>query len=79
MTPLIPNHAILVTASDTVNLPCASSYLSFTNSGVQTIHLTMEGGEDITITALPSGMYALRASRVWSTGTTVTNIVAYWT
>jgi hypothetical protein len=79
MTPLIPNHAALVTASDTVNLPCASSYLSFTKSGTQTLHLTMAGGEDITITALPSGMYPIRATRVWSTSTTVTNIVAYWT
>jgi hypothetical protein len=79
MTPLIPNHAILVTASDTVNLPCGSSYLSFTNSGAQTIHLTTEGGEDITITGLPTGMYPIRATRVWSTGTNVTNIVAYWT
>ena len=49
MMPLIPNHAILVTVSDTVDLPCASSYLSVTNSGVQTLHLTMAGGEDITI------------------------------
>jgi hypothetical protein len=28
---------------------------------------------------LPSGMWPIRATRVWSTGTTVTSIVCYWT
>jgi hypothetical protein len=28
---------------------------------------------------LPSGMWPIRATRVWSTGTSVTSIVCYWT
>jgi hypothetical protein len=71
-------HAALVTASDTVDLPAGSSSLSFSNTGSQTLHITTLGGEDITITGLASGMWPIRAKRVWSTGTTVTNIVAYW-
>lgn len=73
-----PNHAAAVTPSDTLPLTAASTWLSFANSGTQTLKITTVSGEVISIT-LPSGMYPLRASQVWSTGTTVTNIVGYWT
>jgi hypothetical protein len=75
-----PTHAAPVTPSDTVNLACASLWLSFTNSGAQTLTITTLGGETLTITGLATAiLHPIRANRVWSTGTTVTNIVAYWT
>lgn len=67
-------HAFNVIPSDTGSL--GSDYLSFANSGAQTIQVTMVGGEMATLT-LPSGIYPLRVRRVWATGTTVTNIVAF--
>jgi hypothetical protein len=71
-------HAANVTPSDSASLPAGSNYLSFANSGTQTLHITTVGGEDVSI-LLPSGMWPIRASKVWSTGTTVTGIVCYWT
>ena len=77
---IISRHAINVTPSDTADLPSTSDYLSFTNSGTQTIQITTLGGETLTITGLATNvLHPVRAKRVWSTGTTVTNIVAYWT
>lgn len=73
-----PNHAAVIAPSDTVDLGAATLWLSFTNSGAQTLKINTVGGETVTITGLPSGMYPLRATRVWSTGTTVTNIAGYW-
>lgn len=70
-------HAAAVTKSDTADLPAASDWLSFSNTGAQTLKITTLGGEEVTIT-LPSGMYPIRATKVWSTGTSVTNIVEYW-
>lgn len=70
------NHAAAVTPSDTVNI-AASEWLSFANTGTQTLSITTIGGERVSI-LLPSGMWRIRASRVWSTGTSVTAIVAYW-
>lgn len=70
-------HAALVTPSDTANLTANSSWLAFANSGAQTLQVTMVGGEVVTIT-LPSGMWAIRAKRVWATGMTVTAIVEFW-
>jgi hypothetical protein len=71
-------HAATVTPSDSANLPAGSDYLSFANSGTQTLHITTLGGEDVSI-LLPAGMWPIRAKQVWSTGTTVTSIVCYWT
>jgi hypothetical protein len=73
------NHAALVTPSDTANLPAGSEFLSFVNSGTQTLQITTLGGEIVPNIILPSGMWRIRATRVWSTGTTVTSIFCYWT
>ena len=70
------NHAAVVTPSDTAGIQ-SSNYLSFVNSGTQTLTITTVGGEMVTMT-LPSGMWPIRANKVWSTGTTVTSIVAFW-
>jgi len=74
-----PTHAINVTPSDTAQLPSASLWLSFTNSGAQTITITTLGGETLTLTGLATAvLHPIRARQVWSNGTSVTNIVAYW-
>lgn len=73
-------HAVNVTPSDTQLLPAGSERLSFSNSGSQTIQITTVGGETLIITGLASGvLHDIHAKQVWNTGTTVTNIVAYWT
>ncbi len=71
-------HALAVVPSDSVDIGHVTNYLSFVNSGTQTLRITTMGGEDVSI-LLPSGMWPIRAARVWSTGTTVTSIMAYWT
>lgn len=75
---MIANHAALVTPSDSVDLPSGTIYLSFVNSGTQTLQITTVGGEVVSGIILPSGMWPIRAKRVWSTGTSVTSIFAYW-
>lgn len=72
------NHATAVAPSDTQSLPAGSMWLSFVNTGAQTLQITTVGGEVVAGIILPSGMWPIRAQRVWNTGTSVTNIVAYW-
>lgn len=73
-------HAVNVTPSDTQGLPAGSDYLSFTNTGTQTITITTLGGEMVTLSGLAGGiLHPIRATRIWNTGTTVTNVAAYWT
>lgn len=75
-------HAQIVLPNDTSNLRRPSMWLSFTNSGVQTITIDTVGdatGNEVNVTlTLPSGLYPISAKRVYATGTTVTNIVEYW-
>ena len=71
-------HAVNVTPSDTQALPAGTDFISFANSGSQTLTITTVGGEQRVSIVLPSGMWPIRASQVWATGTTVTSIVAYW-
>jgi hypothetical protein len=72
------NHAAAVTPSDTVMLPSGSAWLSFANSGAQTLIIDTVGGEVGVSILLPSGMWPIRALKVRATGTTVTSIVTYW-
>jgi hypothetical protein len=83
-------HAVSVTPSDpgsdpdTGVLPAGSDWLSFTNYTTPVaMRITTLGGEVVSI-LLPSGMWPIRAKRVWATGTTtgangIQNIVCYWT
>lgn len=73
----LPN-ALGVTPSDTVDLPIPSWYLSFANTGTQTLTIDTVGGQKGLVITLPSGMWQIAAKRVYATGTTVTNIVQYW-
>lgn len=71
-------HAQSVTPSDTLPLRWPSLYLSFTNSGTQTLTIDTPGGETGVEITLPSGMWPICAIKIHATGTTVTNIVQYW-
>lgn len=73
-----PNNVQVVTPSDTVDLPQIAGWLSFTNSGTQTLAIDTPGGQSNVSIVLPSGMWKIPAKRVYSTGTTVTNIIEYW-
>ena len=70
--------AFLVTPHDSNELSEVTRAISFGTAG--TLKITTEDGTDITI---PSGalavgiMHPIGARRIWSTGTTVTNIVGY--
>jgi hypothetical protein len=76
-----PIHCAAVTPSDTGTLPAGTMWLSFAqNAGVTlTLQITTLGGEVVSGIILPGGMWPIRATRVWNTGTTVTAIYAWWT
>jgi hypothetical protein len=71
-------NAAPVTPSDSTSLPGGSTWLSFVNNGAQTLQITTVGGQVVPGIILPSGMWPIRAQKVWASGTTVTNVVAYW-
>lgn len=73
-----PNHALNVTPSDTVPLRVPSAWLSFVNTGTQTLTVDTVGGETGVSIVLPTGMWRICATKVYATGTTVTDIVEYW-
>ena len=54
----------------------ATEWISFANSGTQVLVIDTPGGDLATSILLPSGMWPIRATAVYST-TTVTSIVGY--
>ena len=69
------NDGAAVTPSDSVDLPVASKRLWVGTGG--NVALVTVAGTSLTYTAVPSGTYLqIRASRVKSTGTTASNIIA---
>jgi hypothetical protein len=78
MSQLSPNHAQIITPSDSAGLGYATEFISFTNSGVQTLKVDTVGGEVGVSLILPTGQYRMRVTKVYATGTNVTNIVGYW-
>ena len=69
------SNAAAVTASDTVDLPIASKRLWVGGAG--NVKVNTVGGGTVTYTSVPAGAYlSVRASRVYATGTTATNIIA---
>ena len=76
--PFRMNHAAAVTPSDTVDLPAISEWLSFVNSGALLLTITTPEGEKVGPIVVPTGMWPIRARRVWATGTSVTSIFEYW-
>lgn len=71
---LLESDAFAVTPSDTVNLAVAGQlYIGVTGD----VKVTTIGGTDVVFKAVPVGwLGVIRVLRVWSTGTTATNIVA---
>lgn len=68
-------HAAVVTPSDVDNLGTIPRCLLIGAAGA--IKVTTRGGEAVTL-QVQAGILPLRVSRVWSTGTTATGIVALW-
>lgn len=71
--PMFPGDAAAVTPSDTVDLPTPSVIYTGTTGAVK---VTTAQGTDVTFTGIPAGfVIPVQVRRVWSTGTTATNLV----
>jgi hypothetical protein len=76
-------RAAAVTPSDTANIPAVTGG---TNNGCVLyvggdgdLKVTTIGGDDVTFVGVVAGTFLpVHVLRVWSTGTTATNIVALW-
>lgn len=74
-----PSHVALVTPSDSVDLTYVTRGISLAAAGA--LKVVTHGGETVVIPsgALTAGIiHPLRVTRIWSTGTDATGIVAYW-
>lgn len=70
-------YAADVTPSDSADLAMTTRGLYVGVAG--NVKITLAGGSTVTLTDLASGVvHPLRVSRVWSTDTTATGIVAVW-
>ncbi len=70
------NSAATVTPSDSTDLAYVTRGLFVGTGGAVAVTV---GGQNVTFGNVPSGtMLTIRASRVLSTGTTASNIVAVW-
>lgn len=74
-----PAHAAAVTPSDSVALPALSRFI-WVGGGPGNLAVIMAGDDTaVTLIAVPAGtMLELCVSKVMSTNTTSTNIVALW-
>lgn len=79
-------RAAAVTPSDTVNIPYVGGD-TYTNKwpavlyigGAGNIRVLTAGGDDVTFNGVVAGTFLpIQVIRVFSTGTTATNIVATW-
>ena len=70
------HHAVAVTPNDKADLPAASTAIFVGGGG--NLRVTMLGGEIVTFAGVPVGWHPIRVTRVWSTSTTASNIVAVW-
>lgn len=67
-----------VTPHDTNELPTYSRKLYIGTSSAGALKVTMLDGQVTTFAAIAVGWHPLAVKLVWSTGTTVSNIVAAW-
>lgn len=71
------DNLALVTPSDSANLSAPCNYIFCGGAG--TLKVTTVGGQSVTLTGVVAGqILPIRATRVWSTGTSATNIAALW-
>jgi hypothetical protein len=73
----VPSGAVTITPSDSVNnLNLLGLYVGTTGS----VKVTTAGGDTVTFVGVPAGKdILLNVTRVWSTGTTASNILGYKT
>ena len=79
-------RAAAVTPSDTANIPSVSSEDGSGNNGcvlyvgsAGDVKVLTVGGDEVTFTGIQDGTFIpVQVLRVYSTGTTATNIVALW-
>ena len=80
------NRASLVTPSNTVNIPSLSSESGTPNRGCVLyigtggdLKVLTVGGDEVTFTNFQDGSFLpVQVLRVYSTGTTASNIIALW-
>lgn len=71
------SHGGLVTPSDSVNLTNPSRACIIATAG--DVKVTTLGGETFVIPSVTAGQFLpMRFSRIWSTGTTASNISCWW-
>jgi hypothetical protein len=71
------NGAAVITKSDTANLPIAARQIWV--GGVGDVKVDMINGDTVTFAAVPAGtLLPVQARKVYSTGTTATNLVAFY-
>jgi hypothetical protein len=68
--------AVAVTPSNSDDLPCVSRGLYIGAAG--TLKVRMLSGVDVTFANVGAGLLPIRCTRVFSTGTSATGIVALW-
>jgi hypothetical protein len=77
-------RAAAVTKSDSANIPSITGGTSNNGcllyiGGAGDVKVTTVGGDQVTFSAVPAGTFmSTQVVKVWSTGTTATNILALW-
>lgn len=68
--------AVVITASDTVNLPamCRAIYVGVTGD----ITAIMSNGDSVLFKAVPVGIFPIRATRIMATGTGAASLIALY-
>lgn len=75
ITPIAPaTKAAAVTPSDSVDLTTTAKSLYIGTTG--DVKVTLAGGSTVTFSAHPVGYLLAEVARVWSAGTTASNILA---
>lgn len=74
------NGGVALTKSDTDDLVHSSRGIYVGVAGDLTVNFAnnIGGGTGVLLKAVPVGYYPFRISRLWSTGTTATNVVALY-
>lgn len=72
----LPEHAAVVSPNDSADLatPAAGLFIGTTGD----VRVTTMGGETVTFHGVPVGFLPVWITRVWSTGTTASYIMALW-
>lgn len=80
---VLPNDPALsaasITPNDSVDLPNYARMIYVGEGGsTKDIKLTTLNGDTVTLRNVPTGILMVQAKRVWSAGTTATELVALW-